>query len=73
MYTLAEFWDMLARHDWAYEMSDDHRHYTAGRESSERIRVVMRNADDPEPYKELHKAFSDWGWGRTKEKPVRPA
>ena len=70
---IADFWDILARHDWTYEMSDDHRHYTAGRNSAERIRVVMHNADDPESYKELYKAFSDWGWGRSKEKPVRPA
>ena len=68
---IAEFWDLLARHDWTYDMSDDHRHWQRGKDQAEHIHHIVKNS--PPEFQELHKAFSDWGWGRTKEKPMRPA
>ena len=67
---IAEFWDLLARHDWTYDMSDDHRHWTRGKDQAEHIQRVVKNS--PPEFQELRKAFSDWAWGRSEVKPERP-
>lgn len=35
------FEKMLQSHDWYYHFSDDHRYYIKGRDSAQRIRVMM--------------------------------
>jgi len=35
------FEQMLTNHDWFYHFSDDHRYYVKGRDSAQRIRVMM--------------------------------
>ena len=36
--TLREYWDMLNRHDWYYQFSDDHRIWSEGSKNSDQIR-----------------------------------
>jgi hypothetical protein len=67
---IAEFWDLLARHDWTYQMSDDHRAWTRGSDQAEQIQHIVKNS--PPEFKELRVAFSDWAWGRSGKKPTRP-
>ncbi len=38
---LLELEELLKHHDWYYAMSDDHRYYTAGRKSFEKIWKLM--------------------------------
>ena len=37
---------LLKSHDWHYNMSDDHRYYTRGREEYDRIREVMEECNN---------------------------
>jgi len=37
---------LLKSHDWYYNMSDDHRYYTRGREEYDRIREVMEECNN---------------------------
>ena len=67
---IADFWDLLERHAWTYDMSDDHRQWQRGREQAEHIQRVVKNS--PPEFQELRKAFSDWAWGRSEIKPERP-
>ncbi len=38
---LVQLEELLKNHDWYYNMSDDHRYYTAGRRESEEIQQTM--------------------------------
>ncbi len=37
---------MLKTHDWFYHFSDDHRYYIKGRDSAQRIRVMMERLEE---------------------------
>lgn len=37
--TLGEYWDLLSKHDWTYEYSDDHRVWKRGR-ANEKVLVA---------------------------------
>jgi hypothetical protein len=49
---LKEFDALLARHDWHYDYSDDHRVWSRGSESNSKIMSAMRLSDN-------HKALYD--------------
>jgi len=38
---LVQLEELLKNHDWYYNMSDDHRYYTRGRQESEEIQQTM--------------------------------
>jgi hypothetical protein len=38
----AQLADLLAKHDWWYQMSDDSRWYDSGRESEEAIKALIK-------------------------------
>ncbi len=38
---LVQLEELLKNHDWYYNMSDDHRYYTIGRQESEEIQQTM--------------------------------
>lgn len=40
------FEQMLKTHDWFYHFSDDHRYYIKGRDSAQRIRVMMERLEE---------------------------
>lgn len=42
--TLKELEAALIAHDWYYQMSDDYRYYTAGRDAASHIQQLMREA-----------------------------
>ena len=51
--TVAEYTQLLERHDWHYQMSDDPRAYEQGRQ--ERQRIVALAESNPEFAKLLQK------------------
>ncbi len=74
--TLAEFWDLLNRHDWFYPMSDDSRVYRKGENS---LRVIKVAAERGGPrFKKLfddyqEHVFSGPAWNNDpKPRPPRP-
>ena len=40
--TLTEFYDLLKRHDWSYNYSDDHRVWQRGQDESNMIQPILR-------------------------------
>lgn len=53
--SLPDYYDMLARHDWYYEMSDDHRAWKAGSARASELRAVAKAGG--EEYEKLLSAF----------------
>jgi hypothetical protein len=72
---LATFWDQLERHDWYYEMSDDHSVWKRGHAAHDRL---LEMAKTIEGGADLFKAFSAHyytgaPWGNVQQpKPARP-
>jgi hypothetical protein len=73
--SLAEFYDVLERHDWYYAMSDDHAVWTAG------TLVANALAEEAKESREKAQLLIDWTrhmfsgepWGTEKKpKPERP-
>lgn len=67
--TLPDFYDLLNRTDWTYEMSDDPRSYRRGADA---MAVVQKAANESEEHKKLYGAFFAYAW-RGADKPLRPA
>lgn len=47
--TTQQYVDALRSHDIFHEMSDDHRHYTAGRDAEHRLRRIAHDNPDLQP------------------------
>ncbi len=43
---LVQLEELLKYHDWYYNMSDDNRYYTAGREESKKIQQTMEKLNN---------------------------
>lgn len=43
---LVQLEELLKQHDWYYNMSDDHRYYTSGREQSKVIQQTMEKLNN---------------------------
>lgn len=72
--TLTEFYDLLKLHDWSFNYSDDHRHWTKGRDQLDHIqRLLKANTDNP-AFKNLFEEYRTWFWDATGDvvKPERP-
>lgn len=73
--TLAEFYDMLNKHDWYYPFSDNITVYTVGRRYEQFLADMA--STDPE-YTRLYVAFEDHyfsgpAFGAAKiDKPIKP-
>lgn len=73
--TLPEFWDLLDKHDWLYQMADDQRSYQKGKQEREELK---RYASLSPEHEELFMAFAKWGQrlmpgqNPDAQKPVRP-
>jgi hypothetical protein len=52
--SLAEFQEMLSKHDWFYHHSDDHRAYMKGRKADQEIRNLINSGS------EYQKAYEDF-------------
>lgn len=75
MTTLSEFFDLLEKHDWFYNFSDDHRSWKSGKANLEKLQSI---ADESEAHRRLfldyhQHIFSGEQWDRPKRsKPFRP-
>ena len=72
--TLIEFYDLLARHDWSYQYSDDHRHWTKGRDESDVIQRIVKNNNDNPQFRSLYEDYRSWFWDQNGDvvKPGKP-
>lgn len=75
MPTLTDLYDQLEKHDWFYEMSDDHSVWTRGESAKAKLIKLANSLDGG---RELMQAFTDHyysgpPWGTEKKpKPQRP-
>lgn len=73
--SLSDYWDMLDKHDWYYEFSDDNRVWQAGRQSETSILELSKTSQE---YSNLANAFyghmfSGKAYGNEQQpKPARP-
>jgi hypothetical protein len=72
--TMREWWDILNRHDWYYEQSDDYKAVQEGRIADGVMYSVVQ--DLPETHKQLYQRFLAWVFwneeGDRSPKPDRP-
>ena len=73
--TLQEFYDAVERHDWFYEMSDDHRVWVNGEAARARLEneasTDFRKREILDAFTKHH--YSGEPWSTTKApKPERP-
>ena len=66
--SLPEFYDMLAKHDWWHEMSDDNRIASAGREQLARLQQIAKQSNRHETLFNAYELHAKRGF----EKPNRP-
>ena len=68
--TLQEFWDMLNRHDWYYQFSDDHSMWSDGNKNADQIRLL---SDISPGHKKLYEGFQKhYFGGEAFKKPESP-
>ena len=68
--TLQEFWDMLNRHDWYYQFSDDHRQWSDGSKNADQIKLL---SDISTGHKKLYEGFcKHYFGGESFKKPDSP-
>jgi len=73
--TLAELYRELERHDWFFEMSDDPRVYSSGRENQNRLRTAAQFIEGGRDLMSAYSkhVFSGPAFGTAKApKPPRP-
>lgn len=68
MITKADFYDMLEKHDWTYDFSDDRNAWLRGQKSYENICAILEL--HPE-YRGLYDEYHRHKFFQT-EKPTRP-
>ena len=60
--TLQEFYDLLKRHDWTYNYSDDHRVWQKGLDESKMIQhILMGNSKDLR-FRKLYDEYQAWAF-----------
>ena len=67
---LSEYYDELMRHDWYFEMTDNHAHWQKEHAMRGRLRF---DAEQSQEHMRLYKAVQAWKRGYTGEKPERPS
>lgn len=84
MTSLFEYYDMLEKADWTYEMSDDHSTWRRGRQEFGKLERIAKESPEHEKLYQDMKAhyWSDWhktetgdydfDKGRVVPKPPRP-
>lgn len=64
--SLSDYYDMLERADWTYEMSDDHSVWRRGQAEFGKLQALYK--DKPE-WKKLYDGFKNHMWSSWKTKP----
>jgi hypothetical protein len=72
--SIQEFYDLLKRHDWSFQYSDDHRHWTRGRDELAHIKRVMKQNEDDLRYRSLFDQYRTWAFDTQGDvtKPEKP-
>jgi len=69
MITLSEYYDMLDKHDWFFDMSDDHSVWEAGRRARNKLKDIAWQSP---AHKELYYRFTLYVGKVDAPKPMRP-
>lgn len=68
---LTEFYDMLEKHDWTYEYSDDHSVYMRGSSAERKLMGIIK--DNGGIFLQLYDDFKAYAFGMGEvKKPVNP-
>ena len=59
---LQEFYDLLKRHDWSFEYSDDHRHWQRGRDQLNQSQGILKQNEDNPRYRSLFDQYRAWAF-----------
>ena len=59
---LQEFYDLLKRHDWSFEYSDDHRHWQRGRDQLNQIQDILKQNKDNPRNRSLYDQYRAWAF-----------
>jgi hypothetical protein len=72
--TLQEFYDLLARHDWSFNYSDDHRQWQRGHDQLNQIQHILKQNEDNPSYSSLYDHYRDWAFDALGDvtKPEKP-
>lgn len=75
MTTLAEYYDMLSRHDWYYAYSDDGSVFRRGEAANQKLAAIAKTSPEHAAllagYKQYYFSGKPWGTERA-PKPGRP-
>ncbi len=71
---LQEFYDLLKRHDWSFNYSDDHRQWQRGRDQLNQIQYILKQNEDDPKYRVLFDQYREWAFDVLGDvtKPERP-
>ena len=71
---IQEYYDLLDRHDWYYDFSDDHGVWNAGRINADKLASLATSQEKKQLLNDFHShKFSGKPWGtEEKPKPERP-
>ena len=59
---LQEFYDLLKRHDWSFNYSDDHRQWQRGRDQLNHIQHILKQNEDEPKYRALFDHYREWAF-----------
>ena len=59
---LQEFYDLLKVHDWSYQYSDDHRHWTRGRDQDNMIQNILQGHSKDPQFRSLYDQYRAWAF-----------
>ena len=59
---LQEFYDLLKRHDWSFQYTDDHRHWQRGRDQLNQIQGILKQNEDIPRYRSLFDQYRAWAF-----------
>ncbi len=71
---LQEFYDLLKRHDWSFNYSDDHRQWQRGRDQLNQIQYILKQNEDEPKYRALFDHYRECAFDVLGDvtKPERP-
>lgn len=67
--TLGEYWDLLSKHDWTFDMSDDHSVWKRGQAEKTTLQAIARYSD---AHQDLYDQWHRFVWKSDIPKPSRP-
>ena len=72
MISLEAFWNVLCRHDWYFEFSDDFSVWKRGAESESQVKTIASQSDQHQAVYDAHLAYYFGGASFGTNRPDEP-